>query len=429
MKILAISDAGCTTGFGHVADALYRDWCQQGHDVHVLAINYQGDPWDAPYKLYVASKHDPADMLGFRRVVELTTKVEPDCVFLLNDLPIIAQYLWANMFDAEHILLTKPLVIYAPVDCVGLPPSWSWPVEAADVAIVQSNFGQQVLLDEFGLAPWVLGHGVRESFYPFSDERPGVLFAIENGERRPIRLATKSDVKTVMHWDNRFVIINVSRNTQRKNWGDTFRVFAEFVKTHDDALLYCHTKIRDGGVDLTDLIARYHLEKYVQYPANLDPFVGVEDPALNAYYNAADVFLTTTLGEGFGIPLAEAMACEVPVVAPKFSACAEVVGPGGICVDETRRWASGRGVDLSLPNCDQILAALEDLYSHADRRKILGRRGHHYVDEHWRWPKILPGFRQALQEAVERFQADGPPPARKLITERVRKNVEAAGGV
>jgi glycosyltransferase involved in cell wall biosynthesis len=59
----------------------------------------------------------------------------------------------------------------------------------------------------------------------------------------------------------------------------------------------------------------------------------VSDAALAAYYRAADVLVCTSRHEGFGIPLIEAMAAGVPVVALATSAVPDTVGPAGILVD------------------------------------------------------------------------------------------------
>jgi len=58
----------------------------------------------------------------------------------------------------------------------------------------------------------------------------------------------------------------------------------------------------------------------------------VPDADLPRYYAMADLFVFPSLLEGFGLPLAEALACGLPVVTTQGSAAPEVVGPGGLLV-------------------------------------------------------------------------------------------------
>ncbi|GIW79862.1 MAG: hypothetical protein KatS3mg105_1669 [Gemmatales bacterium] len=55
----------------------------------------------------------------------------------------------------------------------------------------------------------------------------------------------------------------------------------------------------------------------------------VSDALLPRFYNLADIYVSASEHEGFGIPLAEAMACGKPVVAAYAAAVPSVVGPGG----------------------------------------------------------------------------------------------------
>jgi alpha-1,3-rhamnosyl/mannosyltransferase len=59
----------------------------------------------------------------------------------------------------------------------------------------------------------------------------------------------------------------------------------------------------------------------------------VTDDALVTLYRGADCFLFPSRGEGFGLPLLEAMACGTPVVAARTSSIPEVVGDAGVLCD------------------------------------------------------------------------------------------------
>jgi glycosyltransferase involved in cell wall biosynthesis len=63
-------------------------------------------------------------------------------------------------------------------------------------------------------------------------------------------------------------------------------------------------------------------------------FTGSVPPAqLHGFYRAADVFVGCSEHEGFGVPVLEAMHFDLPVVAYATAATPEVVGDGGLLLD------------------------------------------------------------------------------------------------
>lgn len=63
-------------------------------------------------------------------------------------------------------------------------------------------------------------------------------------------------------------------------------------------------------------------------------FIGyVPNEELPFFYNCASVFIYPSLYEGFGLPIIEAMACGLPVVASNVSSIPEVVGDAGLLVN------------------------------------------------------------------------------------------------
>jgi glycosyltransferase involved in cell wall biosynthesis len=61
----------------------------------------------------------------------------------------------------------------------------------------------------------------------------------------------------------------------------------------------------------------------------------VSDAALAAYFAAADAYVSLSVHEGFGVPLIEAMAADVPVVTRDVGAVAETVGDAALLLAGT----------------------------------------------------------------------------------------------
>ncbi len=82
---------------------------------------------------------------------------------------------------------------------------------------------------------------------------------------------------------------------------------------------------------------------------------------LPPYFRLADVFVTASLHEGFGVPLIEAMACGVPVVASRAGAMPWVMANAGLVCEP------GNASDMA----EKVLLVLQD----GDLRQTLVERG------------------------------------------------------
>jgi glycosyltransferase involved in cell wall biosynthesis len=109
----------------------------------------------------------------------------------------------------------------------------------------------------------------------------------------------------------------------------------------------------------------------------------VPDEQMPVYLSLADVYVSSSLLEGFGLPIAEALACETPVVAGRGGAIAEVMGPGGILIP---------------PQDPQALSeAISNLLQDPLLRKDLAQRGRKHVQENFSLEKMLADTLQAYQ--------------------------------
>lgn len=134
-----------------------------------------------------------------------------------------------------------------------------------------------------------------------------------------------------------FLVSMVAMNKgapSRKAFYQHLRAFKTFYDKHPDSALYMHT-IRSefgeqGGINLPEIIRTVGLEigKNVFFPDALLVVNGYPDIFLNAVYNASDVFMSVTMGEGFGIPILEAQSAGCPVIIGDWTAMSEILFSG-----------------------------------------------------------------------------------------------------
>jgi len=95
---------------------------------------------------------------------------------------------------------------------------------------------------------------------------------------------------------------------------------------------------------------------------------------LSSNYNNADIFIFPSLVEGFGMALAEATACGLPVITSNISAIPEVVGDAGILVE---------------PRSSEAIAnAILKLIKDEDLRVELGKKARKRIKENFTWGKV-----------------------------------------
>ena len=73
-----------------------------------------------------------------------------------------------------------------------------------------------------------------------------------------------------------------------------------------------------------------------------------DDEDLYAIYRAADLYVSLSKHEGFGMPLVEAMAFDVPVLAADAGSVAATLNGGGVVLDERDRFAVAAATKLML---------------------------------------------------------------------------------
>ena len=322
VNLLLYGDYCCGTGFAQVLGNIARELHATGkYNIDVIAINYSGDPkseekW--PGNVYPAMPgglmHAGAygDVYGRQRLLDLMGSGKYDVVFMLQDTfviePIMEEIKKTQDALAQNGAKIFKTVWYYPVDAQ-LKKQWVDTVAGADFPVVYTEYGKQETLKhlpELESKLRVIYHGNNPNdFFPIQDKADVAAFRKQyfNGKA-----------------DDRFLIVNVNRNQPRKDIARSLMILKELWDRGRRPLLYLHMQYEDSGGNIFTIANQLGLGKEYEFflpsPKIFNANQGMPIEDVNRIYNAADLVLSTTLGEGWGLSMTEAMATKTPVVAP-----------------------------------------------------------------------------------------------------------------
>lgn len=331
IKILAWGDYCCSTGFGTVMSNIMMQLQATGrYEIDVIGINYSGDPYDTerwPGRVYPAMPglmsqgSIYSDVYGRQRLLDQAGAGDYDVIFMLQD-TFILQTIMEPLVETQKALQKVPgkksftTVYYFPIDATPKPDWATGVVDKVDFPVAYTHYGRDAV-KEFIPAKEieVLYHGTNlKDFHPIEDEEV-------------VRLFRKKYFNGLA--DDRPLMVNVNRNQPRKDIARSLMVLAEIKKRGYNPLLYMHMQHSDIGGNIHVMAQQLGLkneEDFVcPHPNTFTANQGLKIDAVNMIYNAADMLLTTTLGEGWGLSVTEAMATKTPVIAPNNTSLTEML--------------------------------------------------------------------------------------------------------
>lgn len=346
MRITIYSNAPwAPTGYGTQTAQLTDRLVADGHEV-AIASNYgavcRREPWigqhgqlERPVVVYPGGP----DAYGQWGISAIHEHHKGDVILTLYDTWVLDPAAFGG----------HPVLSWVPVDSVPLTEgSRTFGLHPGHRSVAMSLFGQRILAEGGIEAPYA-PHGITRDYAP-----------------------TPSDIRSRMGVpaDAFLVVVNAANKglPPRKCWVQMLTAFHRFALAHDDAYLYMHTDMTfPGGMHIPNWvrlmgIPEARLRNVDQFAYRLGDVVTPEDMA--SIYTAADVLLSPSMGEGFGLAVPEAMACGTPAIVTDFSAQPELVGDTGWKVpadDPEPSW--DRGTLMVHPHPTHILRALEAAYA------------------------------------------------------------------
>jgi glycosyltransferase involved in cell wall biosynthesis len=353
LRIVWASNAPWTpTGYGgqtnQVVSRMHRDGhavaVAANHGINALSINFNGVPIFPP----ALEAYGQDGIVAAYDRWRSSGNGEPTVVITLFDVWV---YRDPALVGAPSNLIPDrtgdplPMVSWVPVDHLTVPPE-VLAYAAGHRLIAMSKHGRDALT----------AAGVKADYVPHAIET-SVFRPVETDARA--RLGVPPDAFVVM-----INAANKGNMPPRKGWGEMLEAFAILAKRHADAYLYLHTDLTGhNGVPLLPLLnlrgidpERVRIVNQLAYRLN-----EITPAGLNELYNGADVLLSTSYGEGFGIPVIEAQASGLPVIVTGATAQAELAGPGW-AVEWQKLYDVTQGADYAVPIIDSIVESLEAAY-------------------------------------------------------------------
>lgn len=163
-----------------------------------------------------------------------------------------------------------------------------------------------------------------------------------------------------------FVAAMVAANKgtpSRKSFPEALMAWKAFLAYHDDAVLYLHTHRGPemAGIDLEELLDVVGIpRKNVVFCDPYQNILGFPPNYMVDVYRAADVLLSPSQGEGFGLPILEAQACGTPVIVGDWTAMPELCFAGWKVTGQ--KYYTPMGSFQTVPNVGSIVDALREAY-------------------------------------------------------------------
>jgi glycosyltransferase involved in cell wall biosynthesis len=310
------------SGLGIQARYILRAIPKDVWNVYYLAIHHPN--FSTIWKEFPGVKFAKISPIGEAAFLRLMGAGGIDAIFgYMHPLNIVGNQ---RAKDVREMIKNTKTMWYTPIEEEQMHINWLSFMQDTDIQVVFAKFAETLLkekVSDLRLIP----HTLDPQNFPDVPKK-------ELDEERKF-LGLKPDT---------FLILNVCSNCERKDLESSLKVFATFNEQNPNSVLYLFCN-RSGYFDIRVACQAMGLKpgQNVIYNTAHSLASPIPQNEFNKIMRSANVLLNTSVGEGFGLPVAEAMLCGTPVVAPSHTSLIEIVGedrgwlvPAGNTLEEIR---------------------------------------------------------------------------------------------
>jgi hypothetical protein len=280
-----------------------------------------------------------------------------------GEAPIQVVYAQADVFEKNN---GKVKVGYSMLEVTGLPLEWVRQANLMDEVWVPSQFNKDTFQES----------GVKVPIYI-------IPLGIDPAYFSPTIYSNKLK--------NTFTFLSNFEWGERKAPEVLLRAFSDEFSTAESVALVCKVNNFDGSVNVHREIDNLRLRK------NGGRIVIAENAILQSYdlgalYASADCFVLPTRGEGWGMPILEAMACGLPVIATNWSAQTDFMKGSNAyplevesLIPATAKCPYYEGFKWAQPSYEHLRYLMRWVFENQQEASAKGLKAASEVRNNWTW--------------------------------------------
>lgn len=273
----------------------------------------------------------------------------------------------------------SPRIFYTMAEVDRIPPEWVQSLNTVDEVWTPSSWGRNVFLSS----------GVNKPIRVIPEGVDPSLFTTLSHEGK------RSD---------RYRFLAVGKFEERKNFTTLFRAYLEEFTSEEPVELMVHFG-HDARCASEFLRTSDYQHALITFSS---PVTSREE--MVAFYHSADAFVLPTRGEGWGLPIVEAMCCGLPVITTGIGPMLEYASSETALLldyelvqardphfERFNQWFKwGRWAE---PGVAQLRRFMRQLFENPERGREMGRRAAEQIRSNWTWNHAVIKIRDALRAA------------------------------
>lgn len=220
---------------------------------------------------------------------------------------------------------------------------------------------------------------------------------------QPLELEEKTQLRHQFGWHDSFIFLNVSAMGNRKGICPLLKAFAAIAQKYPQARLVLKgtESLYSSRNSIVQAIKNTLTDREAAIVSARIAYMGEDYSFAQVVrlYQAADVYISPYLAEGFNLPVLEAIACGLPVICTAGGPTDDFTRSEfawRIDSQKTTMQINGEDRWIFNPNLDHLILLMENAIEREDFRRQARDAGSQFVDRHYTWARIVDRLLEVL---------------------------------